>query len=91
MIGKLGRGFSRPPHREEFFEGGNHGDVPETGFISGAGFMESTLRRRDTSVKEVSEISIDESAIICGLIRSPNRLSPFNNFGGVDKGAKIVF
>ncbi|MEM7010779.1 MAG: penicillin-binding transpeptidase domain-containing protein, partial [Verrucomicrobiota bacterium] len=29
--------------------------------------------------KEVSDISIDEAAVICGLIRSPNRLSPFNN------------
>lgn len=29
--------------------------------------------------KEISEISIEEAATLAGLIKSPNRLSPFNN------------
>jgi len=45
----------------------------------GSGFYGVNAASKGYFGKEVSEIGVDEAAILAGLIRSPHNLSPFNN------------
>ncbi|MEM1295986.1 MAG: transglycosylase domain-containing protein, partial [Verrucomicrobiota bacterium] len=45
----------------------------------GSGFYGINAASKGYFGKEVSEITLEEAATLCGLIKSPNGLSPFNN------------
>tara|TARA_R110002096_G_scaffold16106_28_gene55180 strand:- start:12222 stop:15092 length:2871 start_codon:yes stop_codon:yes gene_type:complete len=45
----------------------------------GSGFYGVNAASKGYFGKEVSEITLEEAATLCGLIKSPNGLSPFNN------------
>lgn len=45
----------------------------------GSGFYGVNAAAKGYFGKEVSKITVDEAATLCGLIKSPNRLSPINN------------
>ncbi len=45
----------------------------------GSGFYGVNAAAKGYFGKEVSDVSLEEAATLCGLIKSPNALSPFNN------------
>lgn len=45
----------------------------------GAGFYGIQAASQGYFSKDISEISLEESAVLCGLIKSPNNIQPFRN------------
>ncbi len=57
----------------------------------GSGFYGVNAASKGYFGKEVSEVSIEEAATLCGLIKSPNGLSPFNHPDRSKKARDYVF
>ena len=57
----------------------------------GSGFWGVNSASKGYFGKEIQDITVEEAATLCGLIKSPNRLSPFNNPDGSKKARDYVF
>ena len=57
----------------------------------GSGFYGINAAAKGYFGKEASELSIEEAATLCGLIKSPNRYSPLNNMEGSKRQRDYVF
>ena len=57
----------------------------------GSGFYGVNAASKGYFGKDVSEISLEEAATLCGLIKSPGRLSPINNIEASKNARDYVF
>ncbi|MFT5470247.1 MAG: membrane carboxypeptidase/penicillin-binding protein [Verrucomicrobiales bacterium] len=57
----------------------------------GSGFYGVNAAAKGYFGKEISEISQEEAATLCGLIKSPGRLSPINNIEASKRARDYVF